>query len=70
MEGAEVYQIAKNCRASVKMIEEFYTSHIRNTVDASIINVRRKGSRAPSDTPAKRFNRSKKARVLKPDSQP
>jgi integrase len=41
MEGADVYQIAKNCRTSVKMIEEFYASHIKNTVDASIINVRR-----------------------------
>jgi hypothetical protein len=35
MEGADVYQIAKNCRTSVKMIEEFYASHIKNMVDAS-----------------------------------
>jgi len=41
MEGADVYQIAKNCRTSVKMIEDFYASHIKNTVDASVINVRR-----------------------------
>jgi len=41
MEGADVYQIAKNCRTSVKMIEDFYASHIKNTVDAAIINVRR-----------------------------
>jgi integrase len=41
MEGADVYQIAKNCRTSVKMIEDFYASHIKNMVDASIINVRR-----------------------------
>ncbi len=41
MEGADVYQIAKNCRTSVKMIEEFYASHIKNMVDASVINVRR-----------------------------
>jgi integrase len=46
MEGADVYQIAKNCRTSVKMIEEFYASHIRNTADASVINVRR--SRQPN----------------------
>jgi hypothetical protein len=32
MEGADVYQIAKNCRTSVKMIEEFYASHIKNMV--------------------------------------
>lgn len=69
MEGADVYQIAKNCRTSVKMIEEFYASHIKNMVDASIINVRRKGSKAPSDTPAKRFNRSKKTRIRRADSQ-
>ena len=42
MEGADVYQIAKNCRTSVKMIEEFYASHIKNMVDASVINVRRR----------------------------
>ncbi|MET4489782.1 hypothetical protein ABIA94_005369 [Bradyrhizobium sp. LA7.1] len=41
MEGADVYQIAKNCRTSVKMIEEFYASHIKNMVDASVVNVRR-----------------------------
>jgi len=41
MEGADVYQIAKNCRTSVKMIEDFYALHIKNMVDASVINVRR-----------------------------
>ena len=48
MEGADVYQIAKNCRTSVKMIEDFYASHIKNTVDASIINVRRPRGRRPA----------------------
>jgi integrase len=46
MEGADVYQIAKNCRTSVQMIEEFYASHIKNMVDASIVNVRRPKTRA------------------------
>jgi integrase len=41
MEGADVYQIAKNCRTSVQMIEDFYASHIKNMVDASVVNVRR-----------------------------
>jgi len=41
MEGADIYQIAKNCRTSVEMIEKFYASHIANTLDASAINVRR-----------------------------
>ncbi|UIK04831.1 hypothetical protein [Neorhizobium galegae] len=41
MEGADVYAIAKNCRTSVEMIEKFYAAHIKNTLDASIINVRK-----------------------------
>jgi integrase len=41
MEGADIYQIAKNCRTSVEMIENYYASHIKNTIDASAINVRK-----------------------------
>lgn len=41
MEGADIYQIAKNCRTSVEMIEKFYASHIKNTLDAAAINVRK-----------------------------
>lgn len=41
MEGADIYQIAKNCRTSVEMIEQFYASHIKNTLDASAINIRK-----------------------------
>lgn len=41
MEGADIYQIAKNCRTSVEMIEKFYASHLKNTLDASAINVRK-----------------------------
>jgi hypothetical protein len=41
MEGADIYQVAKNCRTSVEMIEKFYASHIANTLDAAAINVRR-----------------------------
>jgi len=29
MEGADIYQIAKNCRTSVEMIEKFYAAHSR-----------------------------------------
>lgn len=39
MEGADIYQIAKNCRTSVEMIENYYASHIKNTLDAAAINV-------------------------------
>jgi integrase len=41
MEGADIYQIAKNCRTSVEMIEKFYAAHIKTRLDASAINVRR-----------------------------
>lgn len=41
MEGADIYQIAKNCRTSVEMIEQFYAAHLKNTLDASAINVRK-----------------------------
>ena len=41
MEGADIYQIAKNCRTSVEMIEKYYAAHIKNRLDASAINVRR-----------------------------
>mgnify|MGYP000523486995 CR=1 FL=1 len=46
MEGADIYQIAKNCRTSVEMIEQFYAAHLKNTLDASAINVR-KAKRKP-----------------------
>lgn len=41
IEGADIYQIAKNCRTSVEMIEKYYASHIKNMLDARAINVRR-----------------------------
>lgn len=41
MEGADIYQIAKNCRTSVEMIEKYYASHLKNTLDAAAINIMR-----------------------------
>ncbi len=41
MEGADIYQIAKNCRTSVEMIETYYASHIKTHLNAAAINVRR-----------------------------
>lgn len=41
LEGADIYQIAKNCRTSVEMIEKHYAIHLKNTLDARAINVRR-----------------------------
>jgi integrase len=41
MEGADIYQIAKNCRTSVEMIEKYYASHIKTSLDSVAINVMR-----------------------------
>jgi predicted nuclease with TOPRIM domain len=41
MEGADIYQIAKNCRTSVEMIGKHYAARIKNTLDTAAINVRR-----------------------------
>jgi integrase len=52
-EGADIYQIAKNCRTSVEMIEKYYASHIASSLDAAAINVlkprRRKTAASPND---------------------
>ncbi|KDP95316.1 hypothetical protein ER13_04115 [Brevundimonas sp. EAKA] len=41
MEGANILQVANNCRTSVKMIEEHYAAHIKDRLDAAAINVKR-----------------------------
>src|ERR1700691_961601 len=41
MEGADIYQIAKNCRTSVEMIEKYYASHIKTNLNAAAINIMR-----------------------------
>lgn len=41
MEGVDIYQIAKNYRTSVEMIEKFYVVHIKTALDTAAINVRR-----------------------------
>jgi len=46
MEGADIYQIAKNCRTSVEMIEKYYASHIKDRLNAAAINVKRPRSPA------------------------
>lgn len=42
LEGADIYQVAKNCRTSVEMIEKHYAAHLKDMIDASLVNVRRK----------------------------
>ncbi len=41
LEGADIYQIAKNCRTSVEMIEKYYAAHLKTPLDASAINIMR-----------------------------
>jgi integrase len=53
MEGADIYQIAKNCRTSVEMIENYYASHIKTRLDAAAINVMRPRKRPTGKKPGK-----------------
>jgi integrase len=57
MEGADIYQIAKNCRTSVEMIEKYYAAHIKTNLDAAAINIMR-----PKKTPKTANKRSDAAR--------
>ncbi len=41
LDGADIYQLAKNCRTSVEMIQKHYAAHLKNVVDASAINIRK-----------------------------
>ncbi len=40
MEGANIYEIAKNCRTSVEMIENHYAVHLKNRINAGETNRR------------------------------
>jgi integrase len=51
MEGADIYQIAKNCRTSVEMVENYYAAHIKTSLDAAAINTRRKKKASKSTKP-------------------
>lgn len=41
LEGAKIYEVAKNCRTSVEMIEKHYARHLKNMIDTAAVNVRR-----------------------------
>jgi integrase len=41
LDGANIYQVAKNCRTSVERIQKFYASHLKDAVDASDVNKRK-----------------------------
>lgn len=44
-QGADIYNVAKNCRTSVEMIQKHYAIHLQNTIDARAINVRKPKSK-------------------------
>lgn len=50
LEGADIYQIAKNCRTSVEMIEKHYAAHLKDRLNAAAINVRKPRSSKRLDT--------------------
>ena len=41
LQGADIYQVAKNCRTSVDMIEKHYAAHLKDMIDTSLVNVRK-----------------------------
>ena len=61
MEGADIYQIAKNCRTSVEMIEKHYAVHLKNTLDAAAINVRKSRKTQPKTRTKPKARRQFKA---------
>ena len=67
MEGADIYQIAKNCRISVEMIEKFYAAHIKNMIDAAAVNVRRDAANA---APSKRRADAKRPKPVRREGYP
>jgi hypothetical protein len=54
MEGADIYQIAKNCRTSVEMIEKYYAAHIKTNLDAAAINIMRAKQKKKQNLPQTR----------------
>jgi len=61
MEGADIYQIAKNCRTSVEMIEKYYAAHIKTQIDAAAVNVMRSNPKK-KQKPAKDSKSTRSAR--------
>jgi integrase len=61
-EGANIYQIAINCRTSVDMIEKYYARHIKDRIDAAAVNVRKDRSDGRPPKRAANANRAKAKR--------
>jgi hypothetical protein len=58
LDGADIYNLAKNCRTSVEMIEKNYAIHLKHMIDASAINRRK-----PQPKP-----KARRQRVRAPDA--
>ena len=56
-----IYQIAQSCRTGVEMIEKYYASHLKNTLDAAAINVRK--PKRTTGKPAKAGSRQRAAKA-------
>ena len=56
----DIYQIAKNCRTSVEMIEKHYAAHIKTALDTSAINVRRERPRPAKEAANPRSKRKQR----------
>ncbi len=65
IEGADIYQVAKNCRTSVDMIETFYAAHIKDVIDAGAVNVRkvRGATEKPAHRPTRKARRPAPSRL-------
>jgi integrase len=65
MEGADIYQIAKNCRTSVEMIEKYYASHIKDMIDETSVNVMKSRTRTAGRAPKRGVNTKRAKRPRK-----
>ena len=50
LEGADIYQVAKNCRTSVEMIEKHYAAHLKDMIDTSLVNKRKAKAKSTDDS--------------------
>ena len=58
LERADIYNLAKNCRTSVEMIQKFYAAHIAELIDTASINVRQPKRRRAAGATAKASTRA------------
>ena len=67
MEGADIYQIAKNCRTSVEMIEKYYAAHIKTSLDAAAINIMRPKTQEKQNERSRRHHEAAESDDMRPD---